>query len=202
MVELLMYFGVFVIVGGILSLLDEKYGVEKYNAWWKFTHKEPLPEGNLLGFICGRNTGERVFPAGVITVIICFFLRYLGEHDLISLLIKGSFLMMPGLLIGFALAGLIRKNPKFSPKVEAVFKAIDRVEDGKVDIKDVVRDVATEAREFGEKVVDSVTRGSDSHATPIQKSPPPQDETKEVVKPSQPKGKSFGEALQAFKSRE
>lgn len=109
--------------------------------------------------------------------------------------------MMPGLLIGFALAGLIRKNPKFSPKVEAVFKAIDRVEDGKVDIKDVVRDVATEAREFGEKVVDSVTRGSDSKATPIQKSPSPQEETEAVMKPSQPKEKSFGEALKAFKSR-
>ncbi len=201
MIELLLYFGVFVIIGGVFYFLDEKYGVEKYKSWWKFTHKDPLPEGEVLGFICGRNTGERVFPASIITLLICFVLHYLGEHDFISLLIKGSFLMMPGLLIGFALAGLIRKNPKFSPKVEAVFKAIDRVEDGKVDIKDVVRDVATEAREFGEKVVDSVTRGSDSKATPIQKSPSPQEETEAVMKPSQPKEKSFGEALKAFKSR-
>lgn len=201
MIELLIYFSVFVILGGVFSLLDEKYGVEKYNAWWKFTHKDPLPEGNLLGFICGRNTGERVFPAGIITVLTCIVLRYLGEHDIISLLIKGSFLMMPGLLIGFALAGLIRKNPKFSPKVEAVFKAIDRVEDGKVDIKDVVRDVATEAREIGGKVVDAVTGGDEKNTPPVQKSPPPPKEIKEGVKPSRPKGKPFGQALDDFKSR-
>lgn len=194
--DLLMYAIVFVIVGGLLYLLDEKYGVEKYKAWWKFTHKDPLPEGSLVGFICGQRTKDRIFPAACVVLVTCFVLRYLGEHDVISLLLKGTLLMFPGLLVGFLFAGLMRKNRKFNPKVEAVLNAFDKVEEGEVGIDDVVRNVTTEAQNIKGKVVSVLHGVGDSNTTPESQPTPPK---KEEKTPDRAKG--FNEALKDFRSR-
>jgi hypothetical protein len=197
--ELLIYVVVFVVLGGILYLLDERYGVEKYKAWWKFTHKDPLPEGSLVGFVCGRRTKDRIFPAACVVLVTCFVLRYLGEHDVIALLLKGTFLMFPGLLIGFLIAALVRKNPTFSPTVEVVLNTFDNVENGKVGINDVVSGIATEAKNIRGKVVDALHSASDSHTAPeVQQTSPKKEDQVPVVRE---KGKSFTQALHDYKSR-
>ena len=198
MIELLMYLIVFIIVGGVLYFFDEKYGVSLYTSWWKFTHKEPLSEESITGFICGRLTRERVFPALAVTALVCFLLSHLGEHDFVTLALKGFFLIFPGLLLGFALAGLIRKNPKFNPKVEAVLNAVDRVERGEVNVSEVIKDVASNVRDMGEKAVDAVTSVvQPPHAEPAKKDVL----VKQVEETTKPPTKKFGEALSDFKKR-
>lgn len=154
--EIIMYLSVFVVLGVVLHFVDVKKGEALYKYLWGKVHKDPLPENKSRGFIAGRKTIERVWPALTIVVIMFFLLRILGEHDFIILVLKAVFLMFPALLAGFALGGIMKKNKAVAEKADAVFSAIDEFEKKGVDVGGITDEVVHGAEEIGQKAVDSV----------------------------------------------
>ncbi len=192
-----LFVGVFVLIGMGFHFLDEKRGVKWYAKYWGWTHKDPLPEGRVLGFICGRRTAERAMPAIVIVVIACLVRYVLGAHDIGLLLLKAVFLMFPSLLIGFALAGLLRKNPMQNSKVSAAMSAVDKLEAGEVNLKDVAKDIAAEALSYGAQAAEKVREAAGGKVVKPAASQPVEQPPVQPV----PVKKNFRDALDDYSKR-
>jgi hypothetical protein len=196
--ELTLYALIFAFLGFIAYFVDMKYGTRPYTWWWNFTHKDKLPEGVIVGFLCGRPAKDRIVPALILTIISCFLLHTLGDHDVVVLLLKGMFLIFPGFFVGFMLAGMLARNPKLSPRVDSVFKTIDEIEKGKTTLGAVATTLAHEAKERGEKALAQVSKEISSRTTEANSPPPAQVQQPEPPKRPRP---TLAESLNEFRNR-
>lgn len=133
--DILLYVMVFVVLGVLTYFADRRYGERLYRWCWNLSHKDPLPADAERGFIVGRKNRERITPAVILTLASMFALHYLGEHDVVTVVLKGALLMFPGYMIGFFITGLAMREGKPTRTVaDKVFKVMDDIEEGKMSI--------------------------------------------------------------------
>lgn len=127
--------GMFVVFGVFWYILDRSKGVAWYRVWHKWTHREPLAEDVIQGFIFNRKTRVKLTAATIISTIQSIIAVVFGSD--INLL--AEFLLwifeVPATMIGMGLGSLL--FPLWSRKDKA-FNLLDRFERGEVDVGDSV----------------------------------------------------------------
>lgn len=201
--EIALYALVFVAVGVVMYFVDRHWGTSFYRWGWNLWHKLPLSPELERGFIVGCTTRERVMPAIVLTVISCLVLHRLGEHDAVTLLLKGAILMFPGILIGFLLTGLAMREGKTRTMVDKVFETMDRVEKGEVGLGDVAESALGQAGALGQRVVEATKQKvagmvkAPAESPVVEPAKQPEEPTAAPVKPK----RSFNDALSDYSKR-
>jgi hypothetical protein len=135
----------FLLLGILLYWFDATAGRGIYRSWFALTHKDPLPEGSVRGFMVNRTVRPRITLLVILTVL-CYAVWFsLNKVTVPDILI--GLLGFVCTLIGTYLAPLIiRTLPK---SVNKTLDYVEQVEKGEVDLG---ADLGEKAREVGEGI--------------------------------------------------
>lgn len=115
----------FVLLGAFWYVIDRHYGVKWYRRWFRLTHKEPLPEDVVAGFVYNRRTRHKALMATVLSTIQTGIA--LVQMDNLNLLVELILWIVevPMTLVGFGLGPWAYRLWR---RKDAVFDKIDEWE--------------------------------------------------------------------------
>lgn len=139
MTSALVFFGTFLVIGVLAYYCDAVKGVDWYRAWYRLTHKEPLPPEMSRGFIVGQKGSDRIWTAIPLALVASGLLFLFGERSLITLFWL-TVVESVALFFGFFLAGLVHIKWNPEAKTAGILKTLDDIESGAIDPTQKARD--------------------------------------------------------------
>ena len=116
---------VFVMLGAFWYIVDRLHGVRWYRRWYKLTHRDPLPQNVVVGFVYNRRSRHKVVMAAVVSTVQTFVaLTSLESLNLLVELILWI-VEIPMVMVGFAIGPLVFKVWK---RKDTMLDAIDDFE--------------------------------------------------------------------------
>ena len=99
----------FVILGAFWYVLDRRHGVKWYRFWFRMTHKDPLPDDVVVGFIYNRRSRHKVVMATILSTLQTFIALF--SVDTLNLLVELILWIVeiPMTMVGFAIGPLVFK---------------------------------------------------------------------------------------------
>ncbi|MDO8669259.1 MAG: hypothetical protein Q7K65_03115 [Candidatus Buchananbacteria bacterium] len=128
----------FIGFGAIWYNLDRRFGVRWYRSWYNMTHKNKLTEDKAIGFIYNRSTHSKAASAAFIATLQSILVAWYMEVNLLVALIMWL-AETPLMMLGFYLAPLACAIWR---KKEILFKTVDKVESGELQVGAEVSRVA------------------------------------------------------------
>lgn len=130
---------VFIVYGAFFYFLDRWVGVSIYKWYYDMTHKTPLGADIEKGFLHNQKAKVRFVNACVLALFLSILNYYCSDklnplYAFLSWLIQVP-LVFIGLCIGPVLYRLWCKKDK-------LFKTVDEIENGKIDVTKKIKDVA------------------------------------------------------------
>jgi uncharacterized membrane-anchored protein YhcB (DUF1043 family) len=145
----------FLLLGVLIYYLDSSFGLRLYRSWYGMTHKEPLPESEVKGFLINQPMSSRISVALVITsigAVISFLSPRFWDNTLQIVLTIMA--LAVGLVVGFMFAPAILKA--VPGRVKKVVDYAEQVESGEADME---QDIKGAIQDLGKNVGD-LTKGS------------------------------------------
>lgn len=167
---------VFFILGIVLYYIDTKQGIKWYRGWHNLTHKDPMPDDVIKGFLVNNDIRSKL-TIGLILVIaeigISFFWGMASPLEDIFYGIGE----LVGVVAGFYLAPkMIRTVPG---GVKGAIEYMDKVDKGEANVK---KDILRGAIKAGSEVKNIITAEEKDIVTPP---PPPPHQEPEPAKPKE-----------------
>ncbi len=142
--------------GAAWYVMDRTFGVKLYRRYYNFTHKDPLPEGEVKGFIYNRTTRAKSFAAVICSTILSVLAILSMEFNLlveITLWIVEIPIIMAGFYLGHFFGFKLWSNRNKG------FEMIDRLERGDVHIGEQIAEKAKKVvEEIQEEVSEQASR--------------------------------------------
>ena len=181
------WIALFIVLGGFFYFLDRWFGVSIYRWFYGMTHKEPLPAEEVKGFIHNRKAKIRFANACVLAFFLSLVNYYYNEKANPLYEILSWILEAPLVFIGFCLGPVLYR---IWDKKDNLFKAVDKLENGEIDVSGKLKDVAESvtkdifnvASNTVNQAIDSIKKQDESSnklATPKQDEENKEDEGKE-----------------------
>ncbi len=167
---------VFFILGILLFYIDTKRGIIWYRGWHNLTHKDPMPDGVIKGFIVNNDFRSKL-TIGLILVLAEIAVSFFwGMASPLEDLFYGIGELV-GVIAGFYLAPKMIKTVPGG--IKDTIEYIQKVESGEADVK---KDFIKGAVKAGTEVKNIIT-AEDSEE--IKTSPPSQAPEPEPAKPKE-----------------
>lgn len=165
---------VFIGFGATWYNFDRRFGVKWYRSWYNMTHKDKLTTEKAIGFIYNRSTHSKAASAALVaTLQSILVVMYMNVNLLASLIMW--VVEIPLLMLGFYLGPFAYAMWQ---KKETLFKTVDKVESGEIDVSAKITDAAKRAvapiQEHLEAIKDAIS-GSSEEEKPVPE-PPSADE--------------------------
>ncbi len=125
--------------GAAWYVMDRTFGVKLYRRYYDFTHKDPLPEEEVRGFIFNRSTRDKSFAAVICSTILSVLAILSMEFNLlveITLWIVEIPVIMAGFYLGHFFGFKLWSNRNKG------FEMIDRLEKGDVHLGEQIAESA------------------------------------------------------------
>ena len=106
---ILFWMVLFIILGSFWYILDRLHGVRWYRRWYALTHRDPLPQDVVVGFIYNRRSRHKVVMATVLSTVQTFIA--LTSVESLNLLVELILWIVeiPMVMIGFAIGPMAFK---------------------------------------------------------------------------------------------
>ncbi|MGJ8654168.1 MAG: hypothetical protein ACSHX8_12920 [Opitutaceae bacterium] len=107
----------FIILGAFWYVLDRLHGVRWYRYWYGLTHRDPLPQNVVVGFVYNRRSRHKVVMATIVSTVQTFVA--LTSLESINLLVELVLWIVeiPMVMVGFAIGPLVFKVWKRKDKM-------------------------------------------------------------------------------------
>jgi hypothetical protein len=108
-----------VVVGAIWLVLDRKIGEKVFRFGYNFSHRDPLPEGEEIGFLYGHNSLEERFYRASYIAVSQFLIYWWYSHESFATYFLFLVLCIPATFAGIYLGQYIGNPFEFAKKVRS-----------------------------------------------------------------------------------
>ncbi|MCB0755911.1 MAG: hypothetical protein H6602_03455 [Flavobacteriales bacterium] len=126
--DTLLAFFIGLAAGIVYYFFDYKKLTNSYRSWYKLTHKDPLPDDAVQGFVYAQPFSGKLYSAIFLAAVITTIIILTGSANILIQLLYGVFITV-GLMVAFYAAPLIfRHAPTNVSKLKKHLEKMDEFE--------------------------------------------------------------------------
>lgn len=150
----------FIVFGGFFYLLDRWFGVSIYRWFYNMTHKDPMPENVVKGFLHNQKAKIRCANACVLALFLSLINYYSDEKANPLYAFLNWIMQVPLVFIGFCLGPILFK---LWGKKDKLFQTVDKIESGEIGVSDKIKNAAQSvAKDIAKKASETVNEALSS----------------------------------------